>query len=64
MKHLFAIAIFTVVTGSCFSLTMAYKNFTDLSVGHTYDTSDNDVLGHRIGPGGELELVRPIKRAN
>lgn len=64
MKHLFAIAIVAVVAGSCFSLTAAYKNFTDLSVGHTYDSSDNDVLGHRIGPSGELELVRPINHVN
>lgn len=64
MKHLFAVAIFTVVAGSCFSLAAAFKNFNDVAVGHTYDTSDHDVLGHRIGPSGELELVRPIERSN
>lgn len=62
MKHFFAIVIFTLITGSCFSLAAAYKNFTDVAVDHTYDTSDSDVLGHRVGPTGELELIRPIHR--
>lgn len=61
MKHLFAVAVFTIIAGSCFSLAAAYKNFTDVAADHTYDISDSDVLGHRIGPSGELELVRPIQ---